>query len=88
MPGLLSAVSRVVLIPVIAGVSYEVLRWAGTHDNGLVNALSRPGMWMQSLTTREPTEDMIEVAIQAVEAVFDWKRYLREHFDRKEEAAL
>lgn len=82
------AVSRVVLIPVIAGVSYEVLRWAGTHDNGLVNALSRPGMWMQSLTTREPTEDMIEVAIQAVEAVFDWKRYLREHFDRKEEAAL
>ena len=81
------AVSRIILIPVIAGVSYEFLRWAGTHDSVLVNALSRPGMWMQGLTTREPTPDMAEVAIQAVEAVFDWKAYLRETFGWREEAS-
>jgi len=74
------AVSRILLIPVIAGVSYEFLRWTGTHDSALVNALSRPGMWMQSLTTREPTPDMAEVAIAAVEAVFDWRAYLKENF--------
>lgn len=74
------AVSRILLIPVIAGVSYEFLRWTGTHDSMLVNVLSRPGMWMQGLTTREPTPDMAEVAIAAVEAVFDWKAYLKENF--------
>lgn len=77
---LMRAVSRVLLVPVIAGVSYEILRWAGTHDSWLVNALSRPGMWMQGLTTCEPTPDMAEVAICAVEAVFDWRAYLKENF--------
>ena len=81
---LMRAVSRVLLIPVIAGVSYELLRWTGTHDSCLVNALGRPGMWMQGLTTREPTPDMAEVAICAVEAVFDWRAYLKENFNWEE----
>lgn len=76
----LRIVSRIVLIPVIAGVSYEFLRLAGRSDSRLVNILSRPGMWMQNLTTKEPDDPMIEVAIQAVEAVFDWKAYLNENF--------
>ena len=73
-------VSRVVLVPVIAGVSYEFLRLAGRSDSALVNLLSKPGMWMQNLTTSEPDDSMIEVAIAAVNAVFDWKAYLRENF--------
>ncbi|MDO4962080.1 MAG: DUF1385 domain-containing protein [Eubacteriales bacterium] len=73
-------ISRIVLLPVIAGVSYEFLRIAGRTDNAVVNALSRPGMWMQGLTTKEPDDSMIEVAIAAVEAVFDWEEYERENF--------
>lgn len=76
----LRMVSRVLLIPVIAGISYEFLRLAGRSDSALVNLLSKPGMWMQNLTTSEPDDSMIEVAIAAVEAVFDWKAYLRENF--------
>lgn len=76
----LRVVSRIVLIPVIAGVSYEFLRFAGRHDSRLVNVLSRPGMWMQGLTTTEPDDRMIEVAIAAVETVFDWRAYLDENF--------
>lgn len=76
----LRALSRIVLIPVIAGVSYEFLRFAGRHDSVLVNLLSRPGMWMQGLTTTEPDDSMIEVAIAAVETVFDWRAYLDENF--------
>ena len=76
----LRIVSRIVLIPVIAGVSYEFLRFAGRHDSKLVNILSRPGMWMQGLTTTEPDDSMIEVAIAAVETVFDWRSYLDEAF--------
>ncbi|MCC2817526.1 DUF1385 domain-containing protein [Lachnoclostridium pacaense] len=76
----LRIVSRIVLIPVIAGVSYEFLRFAGRHDSKLVNILSRPGMWMQGLTTTEPDDSMIEVAIAAVETVFDWRNYLDETF--------
>lgn len=72
--------SRIVLIPVIAGVSYEFLRFAGRNDSRLVNFLSRPGMWMQGLTTTEPDDSMIEVAIAAVEGVFDWRAYLNENF--------
>jgi len=77
---LLKAVSRIVLIPVIAGVSYEFLRLAGRSDNAIVNFLSKPGMWMQNMTTKEPDDSMIEVAIAAVEAVFDWRAYLKENF--------
>lgn len=76
----LRILSRIVLIPMIAGVSYEFLRLAGRSDNALVNLLSKPGMWMQGLTTTEPDDSMIEVAIAAVEKVFDWKAYLRENF--------
>ncbi len=79
----LRIVSRIVLIPVIAGVSYEFLRLAGRSDNPVINFLSVPGMWMQNLTTKEPDDSMIEVAIQAVEAVFDWKTYLEKNFPNK-----
>lgn len=71
---------RILLIPVIAGVSYEFLSLAGRSDNPIVNLLSKPGMMMQNLTTKEPERDMIEVAIAAVEAVFDWKKYEAENF--------
>lgn len=77
---LLRFASRILLIPVIAGISYEFLRFAGRHDSPVVNFLSRPGMWMQGLTTTEPDDSMIEVAIAAVEAVFDWRGYLDENF--------
>ena len=76
----LRAVSRIVLVPVIAGVSYEFLRIAGRSDFWLVNLISKPGLWMQGLTTKEPTPDMVEVAIAAVERVFDWREYLEENF--------
>jgi uncharacterized protein YqhQ len=80
----LRMVSRVLLVPVIAGVSYEVLRLAGRCDNVLVDILSKPGFWMQNLTTSEPDDSMIEVAIAAVNTVFDWKAYLRENFPETE----
>ena len=64
----------------IAGVSYEFIRLAGQTDNKIVNILSKPGMMMQKLTTTEPDDSMIEVAIAAVEAVFDWKKFENEQF--------
>lgn len=80
----LRILSRVILIPVIAGVSYEILRLAGRSNSKIMDMVSRPGMWMQGLTTTEPDDDMIEVAIAAVEAVFDWKGYLAENFPEAE----
>ena len=71
---------RIALMPLIAGVSYEIIRLAGNSENPVVNALSRPGLWVQNMTTKEPDDSMIEVAIRAVEAVFDWKKYLNENF--------
>ena len=80
-PGrIMRVVLRIVLIPVIASVAYELIRLAGKTDNALVRALSAPGLLMQRLTTREPDEKMIEVGIKSVEAVFDWKAYLEENF--------
>lgn len=79
----LRVVSRIILIPVIAGVSYEVLRLAGTSNSKIMDIISRPGMWMQGMTTKEPDDSMIEVAIAAVEQVFDWKSYLEENFPEK-----
>ena len=76
----LRIVSRIVLKPVIAGVAYEVLRLAGTSNSKIMDIVSRPGMWMQGLTTKEPDDSMIEVAIAATEAVFDWREYLTENF--------
>lgn len=82
---------RILLVPVIAGISYEFIRLAGRSDNKVVELLSKPGLWMQNLTTKEPDESMAEVAIASVEAVFDWKKYLTENFGRhyepEEEAA-
>lgn len=77
--GILKLVIRLLLIPVIAGVSYEVIRIAGRYDNWLVNAISAPGLLMQRITTLEPDDDMIEVGIAAVEAVFDWKEWQKEN---------
>ena len=71
---------RIALIPVIAGISYEIIRLAGRSNNILVRMISAPGLWLQRLTTKEPDESMVEVAIAAVEAVFDWKNYLFETF--------
>lgn len=71
---------RIALIPVIAGISYEIIRLAGRSDNILVRIISAPGMMLQRLTTKEPDESMVEVAIAAVEAVFDWKKYLYDTF--------
>lgn len=77
----LRLVSRILLIPVIAGVSFEFLRLAGNSDNPVVNHLSKPGLMLQGLTTKEPDEKMAEVAICAVEAVFDWKAYEEANFN-------
>ena len=77
--GIVKLLLRLVLIPVIAGVSYEFIRLAGRYDNAFVNALSAPGLWMQKITTIEPDDDMIEVAILSVEAVFDWKKWQEEN---------
>ena len=84
----LRVVIRIALFPVIAGVSYEIIRFAGNSDNKFVNLLSKPGLMVQNLTTKEPDDSMVEVAIKAVEAVFDWKAYLKENFgyEEKEEA--
>ena len=71
---------RILLIPVIAGISYEIIRLAGNSNNIIVRILSAPGLWLQKLTTKEPDEAMCEVAIASVEAVFDWKAYLKETF--------
>ncbi len=71
---------RLLLIPVIAGISYEILRLAGKYDNVIIRIISAPGMWVQRLTTKEPDESMIEVAIAAVEAVFDWRDFRNEKF--------
>lgn len=67
---------RLLLLPIVAGISYEFLRLAGRSNNRFVNALSRPGMWMQALTTKEPDDTMLAAAIASVEAVFDWKAFL------------
>lgn len=75
---LLRLVLRLILIPVIAGVSYEFIRLAGRYDNPIVDLFSKPGLWMQRITTKEPDDDMIEVGIASVEAVFDWKAWQKE----------
>ena len=76
----LKVLLRIALIPVIAGISYEIIRLAGRSDNILIKIISAPGMLLQRLTTKEPDESMVEVAMKSVEAVFDWKAYLKEDF--------
>lgn len=75
---------RILLIPLIAGISYEFIRYAGSHENVVSNIFSKPGLWLQSLTTAEPDDRMIEVAIVSVDAVFDWKRFVAEVNAEKE----
>lgn len=79
----LRVVVRIALVPVIAGISYEFIRLAGRSDNIIINIISKPGMWLQNLTTREPDDEMIEVAIASVEAVFDWKTYIDEETEHE-----
>ena len=79
---LMQILLRLLLIPVVAGISYEFIRWAGRSENPLVNLLSKPGLALQKLTTREPDDDMIEVGIASVEAVFDWKAFQEKNKDK------
>ena len=82
----LRMVYRLLLIPVIAGISYEILRLGGKSDNIFVRIISAPGMWLQRLTTREPEPEMVEVAIAAIEKVFDWEKFEEKNFGRKADA--
>jgi uncharacterized protein YqhQ len=77
---LMKVVLRLLLIPVISGISFELIRFAGSSDNPVIAILSKPGIWLQHITTSEPDDDMLEVAIASVNAVFDWKAYLKEEF--------
>ncbi|MBQ8823214.1 MAG: DUF1385 domain-containing protein [Lachnospiraceae bacterium] len=85
---------RIAMMPIVAGISYEIIRLAGRSNNPIVWLLSLPGMLIQRMTTKEPDKEMIEVAIAAIEAVFDWRAFLQENFgyefeeaDTEEEAA-
>ena len=80
----LRVVIRLLLIPVIAGVSYEVIKLAGRSESKFVQLISYPGMLLQRLTTKEPDEEMVEVAIAAVEAVFDWDTFIHEELEEVE----
>ncbi len=81
----LKVVIRILLLPVIAGISYEIIKLAGRSDNVIIRILSAPGLLLQRITTKEPDEDMIEVAIKSVEAVFDWKAFLKENFEYEDD---
>ena len=72
----LRIVLRLLFLPLVAGVSYEFIRLAGSSDHPLVQIFSKPGLALQRLTTKEPDHSMIEVAIASVEGVFDWREYL------------
>ena len=76
---------RIALLPIIAGISYELIKWAGRSTSPIVCVLSKPGLWLQHLTTKEPDDSMIEVAIASVEAVFDWKAFLCTYHNYEEE---
>lgn len=74
----LKVVCRILMVPLIAGVSYEIIQWAGRHDSGLVCLVSKPGFWMQKFTTKEPDLEMLEVAIASIEAIYDWREFQKE----------
>lgn len=78
---ILRVLCRLLLVPLIAGISYEFIRLAGRTENPIINALSYPGLLVQKITTREPDDSMIEVGIASVEAVFDWKKFQEEDKD-------
>ena len=76
---ILKILLRVILVPVIAGVSYEIIQWAGRSESCLVNIVSKPGLMLQKLTTREPDLEMLEVAIASIEAIYDWRQFQAEN---------
>ena len=69
---------RIALVPLIAGIAFEILQWAGRHQSKFVDIISKPGFMMQRLTTQEPDEEMLEVAIAAIEAIYDWRKFQEE----------
>ena len=79
-PLLLRIGCKLLALPVVMSLSYEFIRLAGSTENKIIGALSKPGLWLQRLTTKEPTDDMIEVGIASVEAVFDWKDWEEKNF--------
>lgn len=83
----LRMVLRILLIPLIAGLSYEFIIFAGKNESKVMNVLSKPGLWLQSLTTKEPEKKMLEVAIASVEAIFDWQAFLQEKAQEEEKEA-
>ena len=74
----IKVICRILLVPVIAGISYEIIQWAGRHDSGLVCLVSKPGFWMQKFTTKEPDREMLEVAIASIEAIYDWREFQKD----------
>ena len=74
------------MIPVVAGISFEIIRLAGQSDNPVIQIISAPGLWLQKLTTREPDEEMLAVGIASVEAVFDWKAWQEREYGAQEGA--
>ncbi len=80
---LIRTLLRLALLPLVAGISYEIIRLAGRSTHPFVEILSKPGLLLQRLTTKEPDDAMIEVAIAAVEKVFDWRKYLKENFEEQ-----
>ena len=80
----LRIVLRLLFLPLVAGVSYEFIRLAGSSDHPLVQIFSKPGLALQKLTTKEPDHSMIEVAIASVEGVFDWREYLDSLYKREQ----
>ena len=76
---------RILLVPVIAGVAYEIIRLAANSEKGIICMIAKPGLAMQKLVTREPDESQVEVAIAAVEEVFDWREFLKENFSGEDE---
>ena len=83
----LRVVLRILLIPVISGISYEIIRLSGTSSNPIIQIIAKPGLWMQYLTRREPDDEMIEVGIASVNAIYDWKSYQKEEFGAAYDAA-
>ncbi len=71
---------RILLLPVVSGISYELIRFAGKSDNPVISIISKPGLLLQRLTTKEPDDSMIEVGIASVEAIFDWRTYQKDVF--------
>jgi len=70
----LNLLIRFALVPLVAGIAYEIIRLAGRYDNWLTRAISAPGLWLQRLTTAEPDDSMLEVALVALQAVLPEKQ--------------